>query len=70
MKYEYDFKQGRNLFNINPLYVKMPKKPFTRRRKQEFEILMMYFWLHEIVGNEEDYWQEYMNKVLPAISEN
>ena len=52
MKYEYDFRQGRNLFNINSLYIKIPKKPFTKRRKQEFEILMMYFWLHQMVGDD------------------
>lgn len=66
-KYEYDFRQGRNLFNLNSLYVKMPKKSFTRRRKQEFEILMMYFWLKEIVGDNEEYWQEYLEKVLPSL---
>jgi hypothetical protein len=68
IKYEYDFRQGRNLFNLNSLYVKMPKKPFTRRRKQEFEILMMYFWLHQMVGDDEGYWQEYLEKVLPAMN--
>ncbi|MFC1912174.1 hypothetical protein ACFLXG_03365 [Chloroflexota bacterium] len=66
IKYEYDFRQTGNLFNLNSLYTKMPKKSFTRGRKQEFEILMMYFWLHEIVGDDEDYWQQYLNKVLPS----
>jgi hypothetical protein len=70
IKYEYNFRQKNNLFNLNSLYAKMPKKSFTRGRKQYFEILMMYFWLHEIVGDEGDYWQEYLNKVLPAIIEN
>lgn len=68
MKYEYDFKKGTNLFNINSLYTKMPKKSFTKGRKQEFEILMMYFWLHEIVGDDDGYWQEYLTKVLPKSS--
>jgi len=66
-KYEYDIKQGNNLFNLNSLYVKMPKKPYTKGRKQEFEILMMYFWLHEIEGDDEGYWQEYLEKVLPSM---
>lgn len=64
-KYEYDIKKGSNLFNIDSLYIKIPKKPYTRGKKQEFEILMMYFWLHEIVGDDQDYWQEYLTKVLP-----
>ena len=65
-KYEYDYRQGSNLFNLNSLYVRMPKKSFTRGKKQEFEILMMYFWLHEFDGDD-DYWQEYLGKVLPTI---
>ncbi|OBW61876.1 hypothetical protein [Dehalococcoides mccartyi] len=64
IKYEYDFRQKSNLFNLNSLYSRMPKKSFSRGRKQEFEILMMYFWLHDIVGDDEDYWQQYLNKVL------
>jgi hypothetical protein len=69
-KYEYNFRQGRNLFNLNSLYVKIPKKSFTRRKKQEFEILMMYFWLHHIVGDDEGYWQEYLERVLPAMNKD
>lgn len=67
IKYDYDVKQGGNLFNLNSLYVKMPKKSFTRRRKQEFEILMMYFWLRQIVGDDEGYWQKYLEEVLPSL---
>jgi hypothetical protein len=69
-KYEYDFRQKSNLFNLNSLYAKMPKKSFTRGRKQDFETLMMYFWLHDIEGDSEGYWQDYLEKVIPAISEN
>lgn len=65
-KYEYDFRQKSNLFNLDSLYRKMPKKSFTRGRKQEFEILMMYFWIHSICGDE-DYWQEYLDKVMPSL---
>jgi hypothetical protein len=67
-KYEYDHKQKSNLFNLNPLYTRMPKKPYTRGRKQEFEILMMYYWLHSMVGDDEGYWNEYLEKVLPSLS--
>lgn len=63
-EYEYDIKQKNNLFNLDILYKRMPKKSFIKGRKQEFEILMMYFWLHEIEGDDEDYWQEYLNKML------
>jgi hypothetical protein len=45
----------------------MPKKPFTRGRKQEFEVLMMYTWLHQVVGDETGYWQEYLEKVIPCM---
>jgi hypothetical protein len=60
--YEYDYKQTRNLFNLNDLYRRLPKKPFIRGRKQDLEILMMFIWLNSIVGDE-DYWDEYINRV-------
>jgi len=28
---------------------------------------MMYFWLHHIIGDDEGYWQEYLEKVLPSL---
>lgn len=61
--YEYNYKNGNNLFNIDSIYRNMPKKPFTKGKKQEFEILFMYYWLHEI-DSDDDYWQEYLDKVL------
>jgi hypothetical protein len=61
-KYEYDYKQKNNLFNINSLYRKI-NKPFMRGKKQYLEMLLMYFWLHDIEG-EEGYWQEYLSKTL------
>ena len=60
--YEYDYKNGDNLFNIDSLYRNMPKKSFTKGKKQEFEVLFMYFWLHEMEGNEQD-WDEYLNRI-------
>ncbi len=65
-KYDYDIKQKSKLFNLDALYRKMPKKPYTKGRKQEFEILMMYYWLHELQGDE-GYWQEYLEKTLPFL---
>ena len=66
-KYEYDIKQKSNLFNLDSLYRKMPKKPFTKGRKQEFEILIMYHWLHSLDGDDDNYWQEYLEKTLPSL---
>jgi len=65
-KYDYDYKQKSNLFNIDSLYRKMPKKPFVKGRKQELEILFMYYWLHSMEGDEE-YWPDYLEIVLPSI---
>lgn len=62
--YEYDYKNGDNLFNIDSLYRNMPKKPFTKGRKQDFEILFMYYWLHDMVSDDDNYWDEYIQKVL------
>ena len=67
-KYVYDYKQKSNLFNIDSLYRKMPKKSFIKGKKQELEILFMYYWLHDMEGDD-DYWYEYLNKVLPFLNE-
>jgi len=63
--YAYDYKQNSNLFNINSLYQKAADKPFISGKKQNLEMLLMYCWLHDIVGDEEGYWQEYISRVLP-----
>lgn len=63
-KYDYNYKQKSNLFNLDLLYRRLPKKPFISGKKQEIEILLMYHWTHSIVGDKE-YWEEYINKVLP-----
>jgi hypothetical protein len=56
-------KQKNNLFNLNSLYKRISNRPFIKGKKQYLELIMMYFWLHEIVGDEENYWQEYLEKV-------
>ena len=66
-KYEYDYRQKGNLFNLDSLYRRMPKKPFIKGRKQEFEILLMYYWLNDMEGDEEDYWTEYLERVIPKL---
>lgn len=60
----YDYKQKTNLFNLNTLYTKISKKPFIKGKKQYLEIIMMYIWLHEIWGDNENYWEEYREKVV------
>ena len=69
-KYDYDYKQKSNLFNLNPLYRKMPKKSFIKGRKQELEILFMYYWLHDLEGDDDGYWQQYLETVLPVLESN
>ncbi|MQR93720.1 hypothetical protein [Fictibacillus phosphorivorans] len=64
-KYEYDYKQKSNLFNINSLHRRISSKPFIKGKKQFLEILLMYCWIHEIDGDEA-YWQEYINKTLSS----
>ncbi|MGX9933489.1 hypothetical protein ACW0KB_20025 [Virgibacillus salarius] len=66
MPYEYDYKQKSNLFNLNMLYPKISRKPFMRGKKQLLENMLMYEWLHSIVGDE-DYWEEYFSKYVKDI---
>lgn len=63
-KYDYDYKQKNNLFNLNSLYKRISNRPFIKGNKQYLELIMMYFWLHEIVGDEDNYWQEYLEKYI------
>lgn len=63
-EYDYDYKQKTNLFNINNLYTRISNKPFMKRKKQMLEILIMHEWLHSIWGDEDNYWEEYSNKVV------
>lgn len=62
--YEYDIKQKSNLFNMNYFYRRVSNKPFLKGKKQYLEILLMYFWIKDISGDEEDYWDEYISKVI------
>lgn len=66
MLWDYDYKQKSNLFNLDTLYRNMPKKSFTRNRKQHFETLLLYCWLH-YWENDEDYWNEYMDVVSLSL---
>lgn len=61
--WDYDYKQKNNLFGLDSLYRNMPKKKFTRGKKQEFEAVIMYCWLHGVTGDDE-YWDSYVSNVL------
>ena len=64
--WDYDYKQKSNLFNLDTLYRNMPKKSFTKNRKQYFETLLLYYWLHHW-ETDEDYWNEYMDAVSSKL---
>ncbi len=61
--WDYDYKQKNNLFGLDLLYRNMPKKNFTRGKKEEFEAVLMYCWLHG-VNNDDEYWEQYVETVL------
>lgn len=61
--WNYDYKQKSNLFALDNLYRGMPKKSFVRGRKQEFEAVLMYCWLHSVT-NDDEYWDTYYHTVL------
>ena len=60
--WEYDYRQKNNLFSIDSFYSEMPKKHFLNRKKQYFEAILLYVWLHNIEG-EDGYWEEYCARV-------
>jgi len=64
MLWDYDYKQKNNLFSLDSLYRNMPKKSFTKNRKQHFETLLLYCWLE---GQDQGYWNDYLNTVLPSL---
>lgn len=59
-KYRYDYKRKTNVFNIDGFYNRFANKPFIKGKKKQLEILMMYFWLNSIEGDDADYWNEYL----------
>jgi hypothetical protein len=61
--WDYDVRQKSNLFGLDTLYRNMPKKDFIKGRKQEFEAVLMYCWLHWLDDND-NYWDEYSKIVL------
>lgn len=59
---QYDYKNVENLFNLDYLFLKLQKKPYLKGKRQELEIIIMYHYLHSIVGDE-GYWHEYSSKL-------
>ena len=52
-----------NLFNIDSLYRNKPKEPFTEGKNQGFEILLVYFWLHEMDGEDANFYKKVKNSI-------
>lgn len=59
-KHRYDHKRKTNVFNIDGYYNRFANKPFIKGKKKQLEIIMMYYWLHSIEGDDDDYWNEYL----------
>lgn len=55
----YDCRPDDNRFNLNELYRRIPKKPFIKGHKKDLEAIMMYVWLFEIGGSDNQFWNEY-----------
>ena len=63
MIYDYDYKQKSNLFGLDLLYRKIPKKSFIKGKKQEIEAVLLYQYCHDW-EEAEQYWEEYQEKIL------
>lgn len=62
-KYDYDYRQKINLFNVEFIYKQVSDKPFMRGKKQQLETLILYCWLHDMEGDEDYYWDEIINNL-------
>lgn len=60
--YSYDYKNLSNVFNVDQLYRDIPKKKFIRGKKQELEILMMYYCTQQH-GHDVEFWHVYLKKL-------
>ena len=63
-KYDYNYKQKNNLFNLDTLFGRICTKPFMKGRKKDLEVLMMYYFMNEYIGDQE-YWLYYYKKASP-----
>lgn len=57
--YAYNYRQSKNLFNIDEIYRKFSYKLFLKNHKEELEIALMAYWSVCITGDH-DYLLEYM----------
>lgn len=62
LMWAYNYKASSNVFGIDDLYKKIPKKKFIAHHKKHLEILSMCIWLREFDGNSE-YWDDYVNNI-------
>lgn len=62
MFWDYDYKPGGERFGLNSLYRNMPKKDYTKRKKQAFDAVMMYWWTHSY-DSDEKLWEEYVTQL-------
>lgn len=60
--YRYNYKNLSNVFNIDQLYRNIPKKKFVRGRKQELEMLMMYYCVQEH-KHDSEFWNFYLEEL-------
>ena len=59
MFWDYDYKADGERFGLNTLYRNMPKKDFTKGKKQAFDAVMMHWWTHSWDSDEKT-WEEYL----------
>ncbi len=60
--WQYDCKPDDNRFNINELYRRLPKKAFLKGRKNDLVAIMMFVWLFEIGGGDDNFWPDFCNE--------
>ncbi len=62
MFWDYNYKIDGERFGLNTLYRNMPKKDFTKGKKQAFDAVMMYWYSH-FWDTDEIAWEEYLNQL-------
>jgi hypothetical protein len=62
----YNYRDTKNLLNINEIYERHMNKPFIKSHKHELEILLMFYWTNSIESIP-NYWKDYANKALQYL---
>jgi len=60
--WKYDYLTAGDRFGLSTLYRNMPKKDFTKGKKQAFDAVMMYWWTHSYTIDEK-IWEEYQTQL-------